>query len=67
MRVLNVFAARTTGIEGVLGTIEATSVCRKMNVSSTVRAIFSLVSDSVGMKTEAIPVKVTSSAGTIRL
>lgn len=59
--------ARTTGDFGVLGLMEATSVCRKINVSTTVSAMLSRVSDWDGINTEAIPVKATSSRGMIKL
>ena len=59
--------SRTIGVVGVLGIIEAISVCRKINVSNTVSAMLSLLSDWAGMKTDAIPVKATSRIGTMRL
>lgn len=57
----------TFGVVGVLGLMAATIVCRNMNVSTTVSAMLSLLSDCGGMNTEAIPVIATSSIGTMRL
>ena len=65
--ILHEYTCHTSGDVDVLGLMEAISVCRKMNVSTTVSAMLSLLSLSNEMNTEAIPVKVTSTIGTSRL
>ena len=59
--------SRTFVVVGVFGIIAATSVCKKMKVSTTVTAMLSLLSDFSGRNTEEIPATVTSNIGTIRL
>lgn len=55
------------GEEGVLGLMEATMACRKMNVTTSVSDRLSLQSVLMGSRSEAMPVNATSSVGTIRL
>lgn len=64
---MNMCMSQTIGEDGVFGHKVATNACMKMNVSTTVNVMFSLVSVCDGINTEAIPVKVTSSTGTMRL
>ena len=59
--------SHTIGGDADLGLIDATSICRKMYVSKIVRDMFNLPSLWNGMKTEAIPVMVTSNIGMIKL
>lgn len=58
---------QTIGDVGVLGLISAKSVCRKIKVITTVRAMFSLHSEFGEINVDAIPVDVTSSIGRIKL
>ena len=50
-----------------MGIIAATSVCRKMNVCTTVTVMLSLLSDSRGRNTVEIPAMVTRRIGTLKM